>query len=135
MSDAAERPREAPLQERLRRRFLVFDGRIGRLEYLVAVILVPMVVWVAAVIAGLVLGLVLGWIAGATIATVFVWLIYPASIALTIWIGLAAYVRRSHDLGFTGWLVLLWLVLGIFGTIFLLVWPGEAGENKYGPQP
>ena len=137
MSDAAERPRETPLQERFHRRFLVFDGRIGRLEYLLAAVLLPIAGLVAALIIGLVIGLPLRWIAGDTIAAVFGWIPLVAWLVLAIWATLAAGIRRCHDLGFTGWLLLLSLVplVGSLLGIVLLVWPGEKGENKYGPQP
>lgn len=43
-------------------------------------------------------------------------------------------VRRLHDLGYSGW-----LVIGVFlipcVSIFLLVMPGEPGTNAYGPNP
>ena len=137
MSDAAGRPREVPLQERFYRRFLVFDGRIGRLEYLVAALLLPIAVLVAAWIIGLVLGLLLGLITGETLALIGVWIPLVAWFVLAIWIGLAAGVRRCHDLGFTGWLLLLSLVplVGWLFGLVLLVGPGEEGGNKYGPQP
>ena len=143
VSNPVERPGEArglhqpPLQERFYRRFLVFHGRIGRLQYLVAAVLLPIAALLAAWIIGLVLGLPLGWVAGGTIGTVVVWLALVAWLVVAIWIGLAAGVRRSHDLGFSGWLLLLSLVplVGSLLAIVLLVWPGEKRENKYGSQP
>jgi uncharacterized membrane protein YhaH (DUF805 family) len=50
---------------------------------------------------------------------------------------LSATVRRLHDTGRSGWWY--WIVLVPFvGWIVLLVFlvlEGEAGENKYGPDP
>jgi uncharacterized membrane protein YhaH (DUF805 family) len=49
---------------------------------------------------------------------------------------LAVAVRRLHDVGRTGW----WLLLGIvpFGGLVLLVWylfPSKESANQYGPPP
>ena len=54
-----------------------------------------------------------------------------------VWIALAASVRRCHDLGWSGWWVLLALIpIAAFAQgIWLLFAPGEEGENDYGPQP
>jgi uncharacterized membrane protein YhaH (DUF805 family) len=57
---------------------------------------------------------------------------------------LALSVRRWHDLGYTGWLFVLFAVLGgipligVFASIGNIVWfcmPGTAGPNKYGDDP
>ena len=45
--------------------------------------------------------------------------------------------RRLHDIGRTGWWLLLILV-PIVGWIILIIWycqQGEAGTNQYGPNP
>lgn len=45
--------------------------------------------------------------------------------------------RRLHDIGRTGWWLLLILV-PIVGWIILIIWycqKGEAGPNQYGPNP
>lgn len=53
-------------------------------------------------------------------------------------------VRRFHDLGQTGWLVLAFTVggqipvLGIFAALGNIIWftfKGNEGPNKYGPDP
>ena len=49
---------------------------------------------------------------------------------------LAIGVRRLHDIGRTGWWLLI--VLTIIGFIVLLVWAcqkSDAGPNQYGPDP
>ena len=51
--------------------------------------------------------------------------------------GLAVAVRRLHDIGRTGWWILLYFV-PIVGWIILIIWhcqPGEPGTNQYGPNP
>lgn len=60
----------------------------------------------------------------------------PAEIALT--------VRRWHDIGNSGWTVLVVLLIGlipVIGGIAALIhvvamcWPGDKNVNKYGPPP
>jgi Predicted membrane protein len=51
--------------------------------------------------------------------------------------GLAVAVRRLHDLGKSGWMLLIGLIPA-FGPIWLfiqLVTDGQAGQNPYGPDP
>ncbi len=51
--------------------------------------------------------------------------------------GLAVAVRRLHDVGKSGWMILIGLI-PIIGTIWLLVLllsKGEEGENLYGEDP
>ena len=51
--------------------------------------------------------------------------------------GLAVQVRRMHDLGKSGWMLLIGLI-PLIGAIWLLVlWltEGDSGVNNYGPSP
>lgn len=51
--------------------------------------------------------------------------------------GVAVAVRRMHDVGKTGWLLLIGLI-PIVGAILLLIWfvtEGEHSSNKWGPNP
>jgi uncharacterized membrane protein YhaH (DUF805 family) len=64
----------------------------------------------------------------------YVYLIYGLAILIP---GLAAGVRRLHDVGKSGWMYLIALI-PIAGGIWLIVlWAkeGEPGENKWGPNP
>ena len=50
---------------------------------------------------------------------------------------LAVTSRRLHDIGKSGWWLLLWLI-PVIGRMVLIVWAikqGEEGPNKYGPDP
>tara|TARA_B100001758_G_scaffold61137_1_gene50794 strand:+ start:617 stop:901 length:285 start_codon:yes stop_codon:yes gene_type:complete len=50
---------------------------------------------------------------------------------------LAVSVRRLHDLGKSGWMMLV-MFIPFVGGILLLVWfvsDGEAANNAYGPVP
>ncbi len=51
--------------------------------------------------------------------------------------GLAVSVRRLHDIGKSGWMILLFLI-PLIGAIWLLVLmclDSNPAENKYGPNP
>lgn len=50
---------------------------------------------------------------------------------------LSVGVRRLHDVGKSGWWYLI-VIIPLIGAIVLLVWfctEGEAGPNKWGPNP
>ena len=50
---------------------------------------------------------------------------------------LAVFVRRLHDVGKSGWMILL-MFLPVIGWIWLLVLlftDGDSGRNEYGPDP
>lgn len=56
--------------------------------------------------------------------------------------GLGLVVRRLHDIGQTGWLVVILIILGIIpylgilsaiGILIIAFMKGQPGENKYGP--
>ena len=50
---------------------------------------------------------------------------------------IAVGIRRLHDTGKSGWTV-LWALIPILGglyLLYLLIQPGEAGTNEYGPEP
>lgn len=58
-----------------------------------------------------------------------------ASLALFL-PGLSVSVRRFHDLGRTGWWLLI--MLTVIGIIVVLIWfclRGTIGPNRYGPDP
>jgi uncharacterized membrane protein YhaH (DUF805 family) len=50
--------------------------------------------------------------------------------------GLALTARRLHDVGKSGWFMLISLIpiVGLY-LIYLLAQDGEAGSNAYGPNP
>jgi uncharacterized membrane protein YhaH (DUF805 family) len=58
-------------------------------------------------------------------------------ILLLVWPGIAAQVKRAHDRGHPGWFVLLGLVpiIAIWPAIELGFLRGDAGPNRFGPDP
>lgn len=51
--------------------------------------------------------------------------------------GLAVRVRRLHDIGKSGWMILVGLIplIGAIWLIVLYATEGTPGENQYGPNP
>ena len=97
------------------KKFADFSGRARRREY-----------WFYTLFSFLV-QIVLGWI------PVIGWLL---SVALVV-PGIAVSVRRLHDIGKSGWSLLL-LLIPIIGAIILIIWDvkeGDKGTNQYGPDP
>ena len=127
-------PYEAPRADRLSESEGVADlaifttnGRIGRLRYL-AWSLVWLIVTVALVFCGTLLLAVLdvlGYLAFAAIGI--------AALVVAVQIG----VQRLHDIGWSGWLYLIF-VIPVIGNLFALVTviaPGSPGANRFGPPP
>ena len=50
--------------------------------------------------------------------------------------GIAVSVRRMHDVGKSGWILLIALIplAGLY-ILYLSVLDGDAGDNEYGPNP
>ena len=61
-------------------------------------------------------------------------LIYSLAVLIP---ALAVSVRRLHDIGKTGWMVLINLIplIGLIWFIVLMVKDSQPGENQYGPNP
>jgi uncharacterized membrane protein YhaH (DUF805 family) len=64
----------------------------------------------------------------------FMWGAYFVAVFLP---ALAVTVRRLHDLGITGWLVLINIIPYLGGIILFIitVLPGTKGPNSFGPSP
>jgi uncharacterized membrane protein YhaH (DUF805 family) len=62
------------------------------------------------------------------------YLIYSLAVLIP---GLAVSVRRLHDIGKSGWMVLINLIplIGLIWFIVLTVKDSQPGENQYGPNP
>ena len=109
------------------KKYAVFSGRARRKEY-----------WYF-LLFNIIIGFVLGLIEGTTGLArknpqSILGLIYSLAVLLP---GLAVSVRRLHDTGRSGWLVLIALVPFVGGIILLvfMAQDGTPGENQYGPNP
>ena len=94
------------------------DGRIGRLTY-----------WIG-IAAVLVLHALSYMLFGGGLIGIL------ARLVITL-IGFAVMIKRSHDIGRTGWLAAISLIPFI-GTLFIIglgLMPGDQGTNRYGPNP
>ena len=58
-------------------------------------------------------------------------------IGMSIYCLIALAVKRIHDVGHSGWWVLLGFITTLYalGFIFLCFWAGNEEDNKYGPPP
>ncbi|MBB4868042.1 uncharacterized membrane protein YhaH (DUF805 family) [Pseudomonas nitritireducens] len=106
------------------------DGRIGRVRYLgwsMAMFLVLFAI-LALVGGAFALSNTLGYLIGAVAVVAFI-----AYVVVGVMIG----VQRLHDIGWSGWLLLLNLV-PVVGSVFpllMLLIPGTSGPNRFGPPP
>ncbi len=109
------------------RKYAVFTGRARRTEY-----------WMFFLF-NMIISFLLGLLDGVLIATSdtvigFLGLLYSLAVLLP---GIAVSVRRLHDVGKSGWMLLVGLI-PIIGTIWLIVLfatEGDRGANAYGPDP
>ena len=69
-------------------------------------------------------------------AILWAWLLLAWNLALLL-PSLAVAVRRLHDTGASGWLLLVGLIPLLGALILIVSWalPGQPGSNKYGDQP
>lgn len=104
------------------KKFTVFGGRASRREY-----------W-RFVLVDIIIGVVLGLVSRAASDPDIILVLY--FLALFVF-SLAVAVRRFHDIGISGWWLLLGLIpfAGGFILIALLTLPGNTAENRFGPVP
>ena len=104
------------------KKYAVFSGRARRKEYWMFVLFY--------IIFGIILGIIEGIIGISGILTG----LYCLALLIP---SIAVSVRRLHDIGRTGWWVLICLV-PIVGSIVLLIFmllDSQPGDNQYGPFP
>jgi uncharacterized membrane protein YhaH (DUF805 family) len=102
----------------------LFSGRIARLNYFIAAIVLSFLIGLLSV---------LTFFGGSVVATIGSVLVSAAGIVFS----LSLSVRRAHDMGWSGWAALLMfvpLVNFIFALIFLFK-KGTMGPNQYGAEP
>jgi uncharacterized membrane protein YhaH (DUF805 family) len=112
----------------------MFTGRLSRLGFLLGFI------YFFAPVVGIIFlyaltDLILGNIHPiSTILSIIYYLFSVGWLALWLPVILGLYVRRWHDLGQSGWWVLLWLIppANFFATLWLLITPCDMKPNKYG---
>jgi uncharacterized membrane protein YhaH (DUF805 family) len=105
------------------KKYAVFGGRARRKEYWMFFLFNLIVSFVIGFVAGF-LGAVLDM--GASLSNAMS-VIYSLAILIP---SIAVAVRRMHDLGRSGW----WILVPVVGFVFLCL-NGQEGENEYGPDP
>ena len=110
-------------------KYATFSGRARRMEYWLFVLFYVVAGMVATVVE-VTLGLTLnGENALGLVSTIWCLALFLPSLTVS--------VRRLHDTDRSGWWVLLMLV-PVVGTIVLIVFfclRGDAGRNRFGPDP
>lgn len=102
-------------------KYVTFSGRARRSEYWYWILFT--------FLAQIILSIVDGILGMQLFVTLFV--------LATLLPGLAAGVRRLHDLDKSGWFLLLALIPFV-GAIILIIWfcmKGTTGDNRFGPDP
>jgi uncharacterized membrane protein YhaH (DUF805 family) len=114
------------------KKYADFSGRAQRREYWMFYLLYVIIAVALNVVFGLIGAAIArdgsGWALGGVVVALF-------SIALII-PSVAVMVRRLHDIGRTGWWVLISLIP--FGSLVLLVFAvldSQLGDNQWGPNP
>jgi len=110
------------------KKYAVFEGRARRKEY-----------WMFALfnLIFLIVAMIIDNIAGTTIDDLPYGVFYYIYAVAVVIPGLAVGVRRLHDIGKSGWYMLIALI-PIAGGIWLLVLfctNGDPGDNEYGTDP
>lgn len=103
-----------------------FNGRINRMTYFANYALYSMVVLV------FFMGVLMVGSDGLRVVGL---LLVFAMYAVGAVYGLSLSVRRLHDLGYSGWLILIGFIpfVGIFVALWLLFGAGQREGNQYGP--
>ncbi len=102
--------------------YATFDGRARRKEY-----------WMYTLFT-IIISIVLGVVDAVVLKQQILGLVYGLATFLP---GLAVSVRRMHDIGKSGWVLLL-AFIPLIGAIILLIWSATdstPGPNQYGPNP
>ena len=113
----------------LKNHYADFDGRARRREYWMFT-LVNFGVYVAIAVLSAIVGAVSDTLG------MLVMLIYVVFALAVMVPSIAVAVRRLHDTGKTGWLLLIGLIplVGLVLIYFMIV-EGDPGPNEYGPDP
>jgi len=105
----------------LKTKYAAFDGRARRKEYW-GFVLINFIISV-------ILGIIGGLIKFSLLGTIFMIAVLLPSIAIGI--------RRLHDVGKSGWWLLIAFVPVVGGLylLYLAVLDSDPGDNEYGPNP
>lgn len=107
-----------------------FEGRARRREYWMFILAYFIIYFAVAIVAA-----ILSSISG-TLGSIVYGLLSLGALAVLV-PSLAVGVRRLHDIGKSGWFLLVGLIplVGAIWLIILLATDGTPGENQYGKNP
>lgn len=116
--------------------YVTFSGRARRKEFWMFILFNAIFAFVAMMLDNLCGTTFKFEMHGMTVPMSYGWIyvIYGIAVLLP---SLAVWVRRLHDIGKSGWLVLISFI-PIVGAIILLVWActeGQMGDNRFGADP
>ncbi|WP_378185837.1 DUF805 domain-containing protein [Aquimarina sp. W85] len=115
----------------IKENFANFEGRARRKEYWMFTLFSGLIVLGLAILAGIFVAMEIS-----SLAFVFMGC-YMVYILIVLVPSLAVTVRRLHDTGKSGWMLLIALVplIGSIWLFVLYVTEGDQGDNQYGPDP
>lgn len=104
-----------------------FNGRARRTEYWVFILFNTIFAFAATILDSFLFGSSFGGFGP-------VYIIYGLAVIIPSW---AVYVRRLHDVGKSGWYILIILIpiIGIIWMLVLLSTGSQPGNNQYGENP
>ncbi len=105
------------------KKYAVFSGRSRRAEYWYFLLFNFIIAFILAIIS---------FVVGDNFG--ILGLLYGLAVFLP---GLGVSVRRLHDIGKSGWMLLVSLIplIGTIWLLILMVTDSNPGDNKYGPNP
>ena len=123
------------------KQYAEFSGRSRRRDYWMFILIHTIITIVVTLVAfiGIMIGILLVsgalWIAGVSYygSLILLFVYYAATLIPS----LAIATRRLHDIGYSGWYLLL-LLIPIVGAIILLIFMirgSQPGDNQFGPEP
>jgi len=115
------------------KKYAVFDGRARRAEYWYFVLFNTIISLMLSIL-GKAIGVLNITVGTAGSEVNILSIVYGLAVLLP---GLAVSVRRLHDIGKSGWMILISLIplIGTIWILILIIRDGTPGENEYGPNP
>ena len=103
------------------------SGRIGRVRYLGWYMAASLLAMLAYGLAAMIM----------SFAPIIGGLLMVPLVIATIVVAVQISVQRLHDIGWSGWLLLITLipVIGSIFALLIMLLPGNPGSNRYGPPP
>lgn len=115
-----------------------FNGRARRKEYWMFALFNIIFIIVAIILDNIIgFNIDIDWIAVVVIGDAGYGLVYFLYALAVLIPSLAVAVRRLHDIGKSGWMILISLIpiIGVIWLLVLLVTDSNPGENEYGANP